>query len=225
MPKLFVITARDVDSAIILRRGPSEWFHLITWDTHRDHFEHGAWIKGRIYCEKCDLSPNGQLFLYTVRHAGSARTKLTDVYSAISRPPWLFALAVQPHGTSYGGGGQFLSETELNTSSFYSYDAETDQLKDTIRCFAFSPPEQAVGFNSGSRVHTVEVPDADWSGRDRKGRVIFTRGGCVYRMVKTKAKHKAKLEDELVADFSELKPDPQPSPRWARIPLRSGSKH
>ena len=62
--RLFVIPARDVAKAVIIRRGPSAWHHLIAWDTKRDVFEHGAWFRGRIYPERCDLSPDGELFLY-----------------------------------------------------------------------------------------------------------------------------------------------------------------
>jgi hypothetical protein len=70
MAKLFVIPAKNEPSAVVLRRGPSAWHHVIQWDTRRDRFVHGAWIKGRIYEEKCDVSPDGQLLLYFV-HQGS----------------------------------------------------------------------------------------------------------------------------------------------------------
>ena len=49
MAKLFVILAQREHAAVILRRGPSAWYHVIQWDTRRDSFVHGAWIKGRIY--------------------------------------------------------------------------------------------------------------------------------------------------------------------------------
>jgi hypothetical protein len=51
MTRLFVITARDEPTAVILRRGPSDWYHVIQWHTCRDAFVHGAWFKGRIYEE------------------------------------------------------------------------------------------------------------------------------------------------------------------------------
>jgi hypothetical protein len=65
--RLFVIPARDKPGAIIIRRGPSAWYHLILWETrrkNRDLFTNGAWFRGRIYPEKCDLSPDGNLFVY-----------------------------------------------------------------------------------------------------------------------------------------------------------------
>ena len=51
MPRLYVITATAEPTAVILRRGPSRWYHVIQWDMHRDEFVHGAWVKGRIYEE------------------------------------------------------------------------------------------------------------------------------------------------------------------------------
>jgi hypothetical protein len=44
-PRIFVITARDSDVAVIFRRGPSDWFHLLKWDMANDTFEAGAGSK------------------------------------------------------------------------------------------------------------------------------------------------------------------------------------
>ena len=71
MGKLHVITARDEPIAVILRRGPSAWYHLILWQTRRDTFSNGAWFKGHIYEDKCDLSPDGSLFVYFVEDVRS----------------------------------------------------------------------------------------------------------------------------------------------------------
>lgn len=206
MPKLFVIPASDVDSAIVVRRGPKSWHHLISWNTRDDIFTHGAWIKGTIHCERCDLSPNGQLFLYSIFHPRAARTELTSAYTAISRPPWLYAIAVQPCGTMYGGGGRFLTDNTLTTGPFYSFSPKTGQLGHKIRCLKIEYS------NTNYREIAVEVPGADWSGRDRRGRVIFTRGGGLFR--------RNKSVDELVGDFREQVLNPQPSPPWARVKLR-----
>ena len=61
-PRLFVVRARKAPFAVVLRRGPSKWYHIIKWDTDKDTFEHGAWFRGRIYEEECALSPDGSLF-------------------------------------------------------------------------------------------------------------------------------------------------------------------
>jgi hypothetical protein len=44
--RLFVFHAREKPVALILRRGPARWYHLIAWRTDTDTFEHGAWFRG-----------------------------------------------------------------------------------------------------------------------------------------------------------------------------------
>ena len=89
--RLFVISARDVPLAVILRRGPSKWYHLIRWHTEQDTFEQGAWFCGRIYEERCDLSPDGTLFV-AMCHGGSCRPGYTYAWTAVSQSPWMYAL-------------------------------------------------------------------------------------------------------------------------------------
>src|SRR6185295_18250857 len=62
--RLFVIMARESKTAVIFRRGPSRWVQLIRWYTETDTFEPGQWFHGRIYEERCDLSPNGEHLIY-----------------------------------------------------------------------------------------------------------------------------------------------------------------
>ena len=61
---MFVLLAREANTGVILRRGPTEWWHVTLWDTRRDIFESGQWFRGRIYPEKCDVSPDGNLLIY-----------------------------------------------------------------------------------------------------------------------------------------------------------------
>jgi hypothetical protein len=61
---MFVHLAREADAAVIMRTGPTKWWHLTLWDTRRDQFEKGQWFHGSVYATRCDLSPDGKLFLY-----------------------------------------------------------------------------------------------------------------------------------------------------------------
>src|SRR5262245_50581242 len=95
---MFVILARAANLGVILRRGPTEWWRVNLWNTKRDTFEPGQCFRGRIYPEKCDLSPNGKLFIY---FAGkfqplAADRGYGDTWTAVSRPPYLTALALWP---------------------------------------------------------------------------------------------------------------------------------
>jgi hypothetical protein len=101
--RLYVIQAREADSAVVFRRGPSKRVMLIGWNTSDDTLVDGQWLKGRIYERRCDLSPNGDLLLY---FAASYRKPYFS-WSAVSRPPFLTALAMWPKGDGWGGGGLF----------------------------------------------------------------------------------------------------------------------
>ena len=107
-PRLFVIFAKEAHEAVIFARGPSSWFHVIRWDTKNDRFYPGAWIKGRIYPERCDLSPDGELLLYFIHQGRKLGTSYTDAWTAISRSPWVDVIGLWPQGTTYGGGGRFI---------------------------------------------------------------------------------------------------------------------
>ena len=202
MGHLFVIPARDEPVAVILRRGPSRWYHVILWDTRRDWFTHGAWFKGRIYEDKCDLSPDGRLFLYNVHSGSRVEPGFTHTWTAISRPPWLHALVLWPHLSTYDGGGRF---TGLRTvwgisaaGTHPDFPLPANRLQ-----FADAPPPP--------RETNAIVPGSDWSGQDHAGHVIYCRAYALYRRIKRK--------DLVVADFSDLTPDPQPAPDWASRPL------
>jgi hypothetical protein len=101
--RAYVILARQAPVGLIFRRGPSNRVLLIRWDLERDTFEFGQWLRGRIYERRCDLSPEGDLLLY---FAANWR-KPFQSWSAVSRPPYLTALALWPKGDGWGGGGQF----------------------------------------------------------------------------------------------------------------------
>ena len=202
MGHLFVIPARDEPVAVILRRGPSAWYHVILWDTRRDIFTHGAWFKGRIYEDRCDLSPDGRLFVYFVRQSSRRGTSFTHAWTAVSRPPWLHALVLWPQGTTYGGGGKFTAPRTLcggssdGTHPDFPFPAGRFQIAD-------GAPEL--------QQKCPVVPNADWSGCDQQGNVIYSKGHLLFR--------RKKREDVVVADFTALEPDPKPAPDWATRPL------
>jgi hypothetical protein len=203
MCRLFVIPARDVPVAVILRRGPSQWYHVIRWNTTDDTFDHGAWVKGRIYEEKCDISPDGRFFVYFIHQGTRFGTRFTHAWTAVSRVPWLTALVVWPQGMTYGGGGRFLDNRRLAVSVDEYFVPDSDKPVRGLEFSADWPKE--------IRAPSDQIADADWSGLDRRGNAIFTRGGRLFR--------RRSDGDVLIADFTDLKPDPQPAPEWATLPL------
>ncbi len=108
--RLFMIFARRAPTAVIFRRGPSKWVQLIKWSTATDVFEPGQWFNGRIYERRSDLSPDGSLLIYFAQKISAHSKKDTEytyAWTAISRPPFLTALALWPKGDCWHGGGSF----------------------------------------------------------------------------------------------------------------------
>lgn len=69
-------------------------------------YDQGAWLHGTLYPQRCDLSPDGRLFAYFALK-GSARWKPGWTYVAISKLPWLTALAAWGTGGTWTRGIHF----------------------------------------------------------------------------------------------------------------------
>jgi hypothetical protein len=114
--RLFMIFARKAPTAVVFRRGPSKWVQLIKWDTVTDTFEPGQWFHGRIYERRADLSPNGLLLVYFAQKIEGRTLKdseYTYAWTAVSRPPYLTALALWPKGDCWHGGGLFKNDKTI----------------------------------------------------------------------------------------------------------------
>jgi hypothetical protein len=111
--RLFVYLAREAPKAVVLRRGPTDWARLSLWHTDTDTFEHGQWIKGRVYERRSDVSADGALFCGFVRQSGGRPDHRVDTWIAVSRPPYFSALAVWFIGGTYHTGGFFPARSAL----------------------------------------------------------------------------------------------------------------
>ncbi len=116
-PRLHLLFARAAPIVVILRRGPAAWYHVMRWNLLDDTIEHGAWFKGRIYEERCDLSPDGELLLYFALKGRRFGSDYGSSWSALSRAPWLHALALWPQGHTWGGGGYFEGPRQIVLSA------------------------------------------------------------------------------------------------------------
>lgn len=104
--RLYAILAREANRAVVFRRGPSKRVQLLLWHTDTDEFQEGQWFKGRIYERRSDLSPSGKLLIYFAADHKPGYFSWT----AVSKPPFLTALALWPKGDCWGGGGLFEKE-------------------------------------------------------------------------------------------------------------------
>jgi hypothetical protein len=90
-PRLYCIPASDAPVVAVFRRGPSDWSQVGRWDLEPGRYEPGAWLRGRIFPRRSDLSPDGRWLCYFA-HKATATWHHGDAYVALSRLPWLTAL-------------------------------------------------------------------------------------------------------------------------------------
>ena len=140
--RIHILLARKAPIGIIFRRGSSKWVHVMKWNTDTDTFEQGQWFHGQMYPRRSDLSPNGNLLVYfcakwsrrrleeaeqmlesnskpaaklrsLMTRRPKVRTEYTYAWTAVSKAPYLTALALWPKGDCWHGGGLFESNRRL----------------------------------------------------------------------------------------------------------------
>ena len=62
--RIHAILARESDTAIVFRRGPSNKTAILKWDLQTDSFDLGQWFYGSFYPYRCDISPDGRHLVY-----------------------------------------------------------------------------------------------------------------------------------------------------------------
>ncbi|MFN0217277.1 MAG: hypothetical protein ACKVP4_00530 [Hyphomicrobium sp.] len=110
--RVYAILARDGRSGLVFRRGPTRAVLTLRWRLDDDTLEPGQWLRGRIYERRCDLSPNGELLVYM---AAKWETPL-ESWTAVSRAPYLTALAMWKGHGAWGGGGVFNGPKDLGVN-------------------------------------------------------------------------------------------------------------
>jgi hypothetical protein len=111
-PRIFCIPASSAPVVAVIRRGPSSWMHVGRWDVAAPAYEPGAWLRGMIYPQRCDLSPDGRWFAYFAMKQ-SAEWDLGPTYLAISHLPWLTALAAWGIGSTWTRGMRFVEDATV----------------------------------------------------------------------------------------------------------------
>jgi len=109
--RLSMLVARKANTAVIFRRGPSMWVQVLKWNTETDIIEQGQWFHGRIYPYRGDLSPLGDYMIYFAAKFNPNRAFYS--WTAISKPPFLTAIAIWKKHDTFDGGGLFRSDREI----------------------------------------------------------------------------------------------------------------
>lgn len=125
--RLHVLLARDADTAVVFRRGPSKRVAAFSWDRRTDEVALGQWLKGRIYERRADLSPDGRHLIYFAFN-GKGKSDAGNSWTAISRAPYLKALDLYKNIGCWEGGGLFLGNERYWFNNRY-FDPNLDTLR------------------------------------------------------------------------------------------------
>lgn len=112
-PRIYCIPATEAPVVAVFRRGPSRWAHVGRWDLAAGRYEGGAWLGGRIFPRRSDLSPDGRWLCYFA-HKPTARWEHGDAYVAISKLPWLTALHAFATCGTWTRGFHFTADEKSN---------------------------------------------------------------------------------------------------------------
>lgn len=124
-PRIHVLLASQAPVGLVIRRGPSKSVATLLWDRDRDTFHLGQWLKGRIYERRCDISPDGKHVIYFAMN-GQWQAESRGAWTAISRVPYLKAIAFFPKGDCWHGGGLWTGKTKYWLNDDYGHAGSFD---------------------------------------------------------------------------------------------------
>ena len=111
--RLYAIVATRATFAVAFQRGPGRSWGIHRWDLSTGGLEAGAVFRGTLYPRRCYFSPDGTLLYYFALNR-SSREFLGEVglktYSAVSKAPWLFALAAWRETGTWTRGCHFVED-------------------------------------------------------------------------------------------------------------------
>lgn len=127
--RLHALLASEEPVGVVFRRGPSKSVATYLWDREQDTFTLGQWLKGRIYERRSDLSPDGKYLIYFAMN-GHWDEEAKGAWTAISRAPYLKALALYPKGDCWHGGGLWTTDRDywLNDGFGHAMLHESDEV-------------------------------------------------------------------------------------------------
>lgn len=127
-PRVHVLLASEAPVGVVFRRGPSKQVCTLLWERETDQFTVGQWLKGRIYERRSDLSPDGKHLIYFAMN-GKWKSEAKGSWTAISRTPYLKALAIFPKGDCWHGGGLFTGTSKYWLNDGYGHSSLRDSTE------------------------------------------------------------------------------------------------
>jgi hypothetical protein len=137
------LLARSAPVAVVFRRGPARSVCTLRWDRRTDTFTAGQWLKGRIYERRADLAPDGKHLIYFAMDGRWHRREARGSWTAVSRAPYLKALALYPKGDCWHGGGLFTGDATYWVNG--GHDVPLRETKEVRRVTEYGPPGPTTG--------------------------------------------------------------------------------
>ena len=115
--RLHVLLASRSADAVVIRRGPSKSVCFVHWNRQTDRFKVAQWMRGRVYERRSDLSPDGKFLIYFASNYG----RNLQAWTAISRAPYMKAIALFAKGDAWHGGGLFTGDNTYWLNDGYGH--------------------------------------------------------------------------------------------------------
>ena len=112
LPRVYCIPDPRARVAAVLEKRPRKWWRVGRWDLATGKYDSGAWFRGTLYPQRCDLSPDGRWFSYFALKNNST-WPAGSTYNAISRLPWLKALAAWRESGTWSRGLHFVPDPDV----------------------------------------------------------------------------------------------------------------
>ncbi|MEM1254736.1 MAG: hypothetical protein AAGI69_20055 [Cyanobacteria bacterium P01_H01_bin.21] len=155
-PKIRGYVATECDRTVFLYRRSNKITYLILLEYKKERFnlDVGSRFYGRIYPNRCDLSPDGKYFLYFAMGKSQQQyEKKLYCWTGLCSPPKIKAELLFAHGDTWGGGGRFINDRTIFIAPgmYPDFDKTKDVQFHTYRItFSTSPEYEYNSWASGN---------------------------------------------------------------------------
>lgn len=109
---MHLLPAKAAPFVTVFRRKPTNWWHVLRWNTATDQVEHGSWFRGTLYPKRADVSFEGDYLVFL------AMAPAPETWNRVSRPPLLSPMIEGPANGTYHGGGYWATESLLRLNGW-----------------------------------------------------------------------------------------------------------
>lgn len=177
---LYVLPAARAPIAAVFLRVPGRWWHVMKWDLSAGDLEPGAWLKGTLYPRRSDLSSDGRLLLYFLAKEGKGDfmgMRERHTFTALSRLPWVHALAAWPEDGTDTDGHHFVAPPrwDLGAPQHGSLRSDAGGIPERFGTMRTEPAQYAAELRRGWVEHPSCPPRERGDVWDEERSVVLVR--------------------------------------------------